>query len=373
MNRFSIDAMQMFPRGTNAKNGADIRMVIDVMNDLSALPHIDLVVILSGDLDYIALVNEIKRRGKSVLGIGVIERTNNFLVSACHEFVWYSTLDAEYARRVYRKGASEPDVKGAFGLFEEANKQIGAAAGSTKEKLGALKVRMKMLQQDYLNRYGFASFAELIKKCMEYEKQLPEPEPEPAPAPQGAAPVEAALPAEPEAAGPPEAVAVREPFEDTVEAYRKVISERYSAPPSSEVLLSGIRALVSEFENDSIGVPNLSDFEEYLKGYFSLAGMEASLQDRRNIRKLIWDSKGFYLDPNTNHIKLNFKCTKFEAMMQRLVSNLVELIEQKLGRKCDYAVVSRLIYGDGSHAEEIRQMVERNREELQQARERMAY
>lgn len=99
MNR-AVDLVQLFPavRGTGAdkpaKNGADIRLAVDVVEDLFRLPDISCVVIVAGDSDYIALAQRCKRLGRYVIGVGVAGSTSKFLASACDRFVDYDELPA---------------------------------------------------------------------------------------------------------------------------------------------------------------------------------------------------------------------------------------------------------------------------------------
>ena len=79
LQEFSIDLVQLFPRGRHGKNGSDIRMSIDVIEDLSLHQHLDTIVVIGGDSDYIAIAQKVRQRGKTIIGIGVKETTNQLL------------------------------------------------------------------------------------------------------------------------------------------------------------------------------------------------------------------------------------------------------------------------------------------------------
>src|SRR5690606_28490312 len=83
--------LQLFAT-SGTKNGADIRLSIDAVNDL--VDHADLthVVIVGGDSDYIALAQRCRRMGRFVVGIGVTGSTSRALVAACDEFSDYGDL-----------------------------------------------------------------------------------------------------------------------------------------------------------------------------------------------------------------------------------------------------------------------------------------
>src|SRR5690606_34580614 len=51
----AVELVQMFPTVQSMKNGADIRMSVDVVEDLFRLPELTHVIIVSGDSDFIAL------------------------------------------------------------------------------------------------------------------------------------------------------------------------------------------------------------------------------------------------------------------------------------------------------------------------------
>jgi hypothetical protein len=87
----AIDLTQLFP-ASGTKNGADIRLSVDVLEDLFRLPDITHVVIVAGDSDYIALAQRCKRLGRVVVGIGVAGGTSKALISACDEFENYDEL-----------------------------------------------------------------------------------------------------------------------------------------------------------------------------------------------------------------------------------------------------------------------------------------
>src|SRR6516225_12193169 len=51
----AVDLVQLFPAAAYAKNGADIRLAVDAVEDMFRLPDLTHVVIVAGDSDYIAL------------------------------------------------------------------------------------------------------------------------------------------------------------------------------------------------------------------------------------------------------------------------------------------------------------------------------
>lgn len=87
-----VDLIQMFPRGQNMKNSADIRLAIDAVSDVYTHPHLSHVIIVSSDSDFISLAQRIKQAGRFVAGIGLEGSTNRFWPLACSEFKFYQNL-----------------------------------------------------------------------------------------------------------------------------------------------------------------------------------------------------------------------------------------------------------------------------------------
>lgn len=88
---WSIDLVQLFTM-SGVKNGADIRLAVDAVEDLVRHPDITHVVFVAGDSDYVPLAQRCKRLGRYVVGIGVAGSTGRALVSACDEFIDYADL-----------------------------------------------------------------------------------------------------------------------------------------------------------------------------------------------------------------------------------------------------------------------------------------
>ena len=87
----SIDLVQLFTT-SGLKNGADIRLAVDAVEDLVQHSDISHVVFVAGDSDYVPLAQRCKRLGRYVVGIGVAGSTSRALVSACNEFIDYADL-----------------------------------------------------------------------------------------------------------------------------------------------------------------------------------------------------------------------------------------------------------------------------------------
>lgn len=113
----SLRLVQLF-NASGTKNGADIRLAVDAVEDLMRDPQITHIVLVSGDSDYVPLAQSCKKLGRYVVGIGVTGSTSRALVSACDKFIRYSDLP----------DVSQPEprtAKSAGALRSAATKDVG--------------------------------------------------------------------------------------------------------------------------------------------------------------------------------------------------------------------------------------------------------
>ena len=93
----AVDLVQLFPAAAYAKNGADIRLAVDTVEDMFRLPDLTHVVIVAGDSDYVPLAQRCKRLGRVVVGVGVAGSTAKSLAAACDQFDAYDSLPGVHA------------------------------------------------------------------------------------------------------------------------------------------------------------------------------------------------------------------------------------------------------------------------------------
>lgn len=176
----AVDLVQLFPAAAYGKNGADIRLAVDAVEDMFRLPDLTHVVIVGGDSDYIALAQRCKRLGRYVVGIGVAGASSQSLAAACDEFVTYdalpgiSTTTASPApkKRARRASSGEPDEEppapdpqmAATGLLERALR-----IGQEKDDVdwlhnSVVKAQMKRMNPSFSEKsLGFKSFSDFLR------------------------------------------------------------------------------------------------------------------------------------------------------------------------------------------------------------------
>ena len=151
----SIDLVQLFPRGM--KNGADIRLVLDVMEDIQFFPHLSHIVVVGGDSDFISLAQKVQKTGRTIIGIGVRETTNQFWVRCCNEFKFYDMLESAPIARA-------DDRAEVRGLLLRALRSARLARGDDLVPKATLKIVMRRLDPSFdETRFGFASFSDFVE------------------------------------------------------------------------------------------------------------------------------------------------------------------------------------------------------------------
>jgi uncharacterized LabA/DUF88 family protein len=174
----AVDLVQLFPAAAYGKNGADIRLAVDTVEDMFRLPDLTHVVIAAGDSDYIPLAQRCKRLGRYVVGVGVAGSSSRALAAACDDFVVYDALpgvpvsapsDAEPKKRASRaKTPDEPpppdQQKAATDLLTRAMR-----IGLEKDDVdwlhnSAVKAQMKRMDPSFSEKsLGFKSFSDFLR------------------------------------------------------------------------------------------------------------------------------------------------------------------------------------------------------------------
>lgn len=76
------------------KNAVDMYMAIDAMDVLHTRKSVDLFILLTGDSDFLPVVNAARREGNEVIAIGVDGSSSSHLAQAVDEFIFYSQVSS---------------------------------------------------------------------------------------------------------------------------------------------------------------------------------------------------------------------------------------------------------------------------------------
>src|SRR5215470_6546943 len=88
----AVQMVQRIPSPRGDKNGADINLALDALEMAFTHTHVNAFAIVSGDSDFIPLVNKLKEYGKTVFVVGGKAFTSTILQQNCHEFISYESL-----------------------------------------------------------------------------------------------------------------------------------------------------------------------------------------------------------------------------------------------------------------------------------------
>jgi hypothetical protein len=171
----AVDLVQLFPAAAYGKNGADIRLAVDAVEDMFRLPDLTHVVIVAGDSDYIALAQRCKRLGRYVVGVGVAGSSSKALAAACDDFVIYDALPgvpvAEPAPRTRRAKPDDdepppgPDPQPAATALLIRALRIGTEKDDVDWlHNSAVKAQMKRMDPSFSEKsLGFKSFSDFLR------------------------------------------------------------------------------------------------------------------------------------------------------------------------------------------------------------------
>lgn len=92
LSEHAVQMVQRDPSPRGDKNGADINLALDALEMALRHEHINAFAIVSGDSDFIALVNKLKQYDKTVFVVGGRAFTSTILQKNCHEFISYESV-----------------------------------------------------------------------------------------------------------------------------------------------------------------------------------------------------------------------------------------------------------------------------------------
>src|ERR1035437_4678396 len=97
----AVQMVQRIPSPRGDKNGADINLALDALEMAFTHTHVNAFAIVSGDSDFIPLVNKLKEYGKTVFVVGGKAFTSTILQQNCNEFISFESL-LDVVREVVR-------------------------------------------------------------------------------------------------------------------------------------------------------------------------------------------------------------------------------------------------------------------------------
>ena len=198
LSEHAVQMVQRDPSPRGDKNGADINLALDALEMAFTHDHINAFAIVSGDSDFIALVNKLKQYDKRIFVVGGRAFTSTILQKNCHEFVAYEAIidDSRPARHPQERPPQQDrpqqdrqqqdrqpqqqqqqgsrqrraplDLAQAMPLVERA---LGVLERrEVRPQLGLLKSTMLQLDSTFNEKaYGANSFTDFVEKLQKSE------------------------------------------------------------------------------------------------------------------------------------------------------------------------------------------------------------
>src|SRR5215210_900619 len=153
-----------FPGGKSQKrrtNSIDVMLAVECSDFLHNHPQVDTYVLVTGDGDFIPLVNLLRSRGKKVVVLGVSEATSYHLIESADHFISYASLLEE--ERAARARDKQPKKKAADPYKELVRAVEVLKKGGKTRVLGQVKQQMIVQLGSFDERnVGFKKFKDFV-------------------------------------------------------------------------------------------------------------------------------------------------------------------------------------------------------------------
>ncbi len=353
----AIDLVQLYPRGSHGKNGADIRLATDVIEDIGRHPQIDTVLVVGGDSDYIAIAQRVRERGHRVVGIGVQQTTNRYWIASCNEFKFYASLQAKVATQeplpaaVPRAPAlpapeapadkEQQALKAAHDLLRRAMNQLLGQSAGAPVKRALVKTMMLRLDPAFdESDLGFKTFTEFLL---------------------GANKVVSVKAAQPDYLvslnGAKTANAGTCPNPANGADFGEILRQQGIQVPEPGLWEAAIE---ETFKLVGAGrfLPSREDFRESLATRLAAHGFEAAPAQAKRILHLLWSSKLVDLDSENGSMKIVAEAESPAALATLLRQALARRIVGKLCGPADAASLARTLFWSESRRSDAQSILD---------------
>lgn len=166
-----IEPVQVFAASKDRegwKNGADIRIAIDAIETAFRSPDITDFVLVSGDSDFLSLVNRLRENGKTVWGVGLRSSSSQYLMKSCDHYILYEEI-AEWLQDDQADGSGgRRDARQLLlmTLRRMSDRQglPGMPPPGTPLKATAVKSAMRRIDPTWDENFeGYSSFIEFVQ------------------------------------------------------------------------------------------------------------------------------------------------------------------------------------------------------------------
>ena len=131
----AVQMVQRLPSPRGDKNGADINLALDALEMAFTHKNVNAFAIISGDSDFIPLVNKLKAYGKTIYIVGGKAFTSTILQQNCHEFISYESLldDGKYQAKEVRSASGTGPIPSATALLAASSPAAIASAQAAQQ------------------------------------------------------------------------------------------------------------------------------------------------------------------------------------------------------------------------------------------------
>lgn len=165
----AVQMVQRIPSPRGDKNGADINLALDALEMAFTHSHVTAFAIVSGDSDFIPLVNKLKEYGKTVYVVGGKAFTSTILQQNCHEFVSYESLlmDADKVdpTRFERDRVKQRDQKDS--PRREDRQQQGGGGGGQQQPQGQQQGQQQQQRKERPQPLDLTQAMPLVERALQ--------------------------------------------------------------------------------------------------------------------------------------------------------------------------------------------------------------
>jgi hypothetical protein len=354
-----VDLVQLFPL-TGSKNGADIRLALDVAEDLQQQQHISHVIVVSSDSDFTSLAQRCRRQGRTFIGIGMAITAKSFKF-ACDEFCEYGDLAVASITPAVPEIAVAPQELGsledAAELVVKAVRRLAAGRGESWALKAAVRPLVKRLDPTFDERhFGFGSFTELISALNGYIVER-----------SGEYDHELAVRADLNSTGQPvEGTAVRDAMADSSPVAlveRQLRRKGLRLPSDRRLLWIAPELVVRVFEPSGAGVePDFESLRAKLEPGLAELGSVLSEAEFNKLKTILVRAQVLELHEHGNGMSLRLPDAK--ELRLRLITVLLAHLADPASE--DPGILTEAVFGPGATDEQDRLVLEALQAALQE-------
>lgn len=153
-HRHAIEMIEL-ATGVGNKNTADIQLALDALEIVLGTHAPDTVVIVSGDRDFVPLVQKLRRYGVRVVGVGIEGAISGVLQRACDEFIAYDALLPPEPAPAAPGVEARESLTQAYALLARAAR-LAAEHGAVVTASMALQLMQELDPTFSLERFGLS-------------------------------------------------------------------------------------------------------------------------------------------------------------------------------------------------------------------------